>query len=362
MNRIMINSKNKSPWSAKVSNHLQIGGIETSVLDNGLGKGVRIAWINTGSPLRYKVVIDRGLDIADAFYSQHSLAWLSHAGVTFPMPDSDHGLEWLSTFGGGLLTTCGLSHIGGAETDEHGQRGLHGRISNIPAMIESVIQPDLPAGNLEMSITAVMKESKVFGSNLELRRTISSTLGSPQIKIHDTVTNHGNTSSPHMLLYHCNFGWPLVDEGTQIIYKGLCKSRSFKMDNEIFNEKVNYRICQKPLDAHRGSGEACGFIDVEADAKGICKVGLYNSKIGVAVAMEYNKKQLPWLTNWQHWGHGEYVTALEPGTNPPIGQSKAREQKQLIFLEPSESRSYELKISVLHRKSKSKNLHQLDNL
>ncbi len=343
----MANNKNKYPWQGKVSNHLQIGGIETSILDNGLGKGVRIAYINTGTPLRYKVVIDRGLDIADAFYNQYSLAWLSYAGITSPRPDCDHDLEWLSTFGGGMLTTCGLSHIGGPETDEHGQRGLHGRISNAPTMLESIIQPDLMSGNLEMSITAVAKESKVFGPNLERRRTISSVLGSPYIKIRDVVTNHGNASAPHMILYHCNFGWPLIDEGTQIIYKGVCKSRGSKMDNEIFNNNVNSKICQKPLDAHKGSGEACGFIDVEADSKGLCRVGLYNSKLNLAVAIEYSKKQLPCLTNWQHFGVGEYVTGIEPGTNPPIGQRKAREDKQLIFIEPGESRLYELQISVL---------------
>jgi hypothetical protein len=27
------------PWKDKVSNHAQIGGIETSVIDNGLGHG-----------------------------------------------------------------------------------------------------------------------------------------------------------------------------------------------------------------------------------------------------------------------------------------------------------------------------------
>ena len=69
-------------WQNKVNNYTQIGGIETSVLDNGPGKGTRIAWINTGAGLRYKVVIDRALDIVDAFYNQYSLAWLSHAGVT----------------------------------------------------------------------------------------------------------------------------------------------------------------------------------------------------------------------------------------------------------------------------------------
>ncbi len=246
-----------------------------------------------------------------------------------------------------MLTTCCLSHIGGPETDEYGRRGLHGRISNASAMLESIIQPDLVSGSLDMSITAIMKESKVFGPNLELRRTISSTLGSTQIRISDIVTNCGNFPTPHMLLYHCNFGWPLVDEGTKFVWKGLCKSRGSKMDNEIYNDKVDYKICRSLLNTHNGSGEACGFIDVEADIKGICRVGLYNSKLNLTVAMEYNKKQLPCLTNWQHWGAGEYVTGIEPGTNPPTGQRKAREDNQLILLEPGESRSYELAISVL---------------
>jgi hypothetical protein len=336
-----------SEWKDKIINHHQLGGIETAVLDNGLGNGVRIAWVNTGSGLRYKVMIDRALDIADAFYNQYSLCWLSHAGITLPRPNSDHGLEWLYAFGGGLLTTCGLTHTGGPESDEYGQRGLHGRISNLPAEVESIIQPDLAAGKLDMSITAVVKESKVFGPNLELRRTLASTLGSPQIRISDMVTNRGNTAAAHMMLYHCNFGWPLVDEGTQIVWKGSCSSRGAEMDNKVFNVNVNYKLCQKPLDSHRGSGEACGFIDVDADENGLCRTGLYNSRLGIAVAIQYSKKQLPWLTNWQHWGYGEYVTGIEPGTNPPIGQSKARQQNQLIILEPGQSREYELQISVL---------------
>ena len=36
-------------WHDKVSNHAQIGGIETSVLDNGPGRGTRVAWVNTGT-------------------------------------------------------------------------------------------------------------------------------------------------------------------------------------------------------------------------------------------------------------------------------------------------------------------------
>ena len=167
-------------WQGKVINLSQIGGIETSVLDDGPGRGTRVAWVNTGSGLRYRVAIDRGLDIVDAFHNRHSLAWLSHAGITAVRPDANKGLEWLWTFAGGLLTTCGLTHAGGPEIDEFGERGLHGRASNLSAQVESIVQPNLSTGTMEMSITAVVKESRVFGPNLELRRTISGTKPSPE--------------------------------------------------------------------------------------------------------------------------------------------------------------------------------------
>ena len=150
-----------------------------------------------------------------------------------------------------------------------------------------------------------------------------------------------------MILYHCNFGWPLVDEGVDIIYRGKCKSRGMDMDNELFNDRCNYKKCQKPLQSHKGSGESCGFIDVDPDKKGMCQAGLVNRKLPLALVIRYPKNQLPHLTNWQHWGPREYVCALEPGTNPPIGQGKAKEQNELIYLEPGEKRAYDLEISVL---------------
>ena len=347
----MAKDDKSQAWRDRVINTNQLGGIETSVLDNGPGRGVRVAWVNTGSALRYKVVIDRALDIADAFFNQHSLAWLSHGGVTAPRPDSNEQLEWLSTFGGGLLTTCGLSHMGVPDCDESGSRGLHGRISNLPATIESITQPDPQAGRMDMSITAVVKESTVFGARLELRRTISSTLGEPEIRIRDVVTNCGDTPAPHMMLYHINFGWPLIDTGTDILWKGNCHSRGTDLDNALFNDRHNYHKCLAPQESHRGSGESCAFIDVTPDNKGMCTVGLHNARLGLAVAIRFTKRQLPWLTNWQHWGFGEYVTALEPGTNPPIGQSAARKAKKLVILKPGQKRTYDLTLTAMTEKS-----------
>ncbi len=335
----------------KISNHAQMGGIETSVLDNGLGRGNRIAWINTGTGLRYKVVIDRGMDIAEAFYNQHSLAWLSHGGFIVPQPNSDRGIDWLKTFGGGLLTTCGLSHVGGPEKDEFGERGIHGNISNLPAEIVSIIQPDPVAGKMEMSITGIIKETKVFGPSLELRRTISGTLGEPTLKIHDEVINRGNTPTPLMLMYHFNFGYPMVDEGTKILWEGKWKPRFGDENAKIFKEGNDFKTCPSPLNEHLGTGEEVVFIDPNSDGSGMCMAGLYNAKIGLRVEIIFKKDQLPHLVNWQHWGKGEYVTGIEPATNPPIGQAQARANNELIFLESYETRSFDLEVKVFEKQN-----------
>lgn len=332
-------------WTDKISNHIQLGGIETSVLDNGPGRGTRIAWFNTGSGLRFKVVLDRAMDIAETFYNQHSLAWIGHPGITAPQPFSNRGADWLKTFGGGLLMTCGLSHVGGPESDEYGERGLHGEISNLPAEIESIIQPDPVMGQLDMSITGRIKETQALGPNLELKRTISATIGSSIIKIHDEVSNRGNQPAPHMLLYHFNFGWPLVDEGTEIIWEGKWHPREGNK-NQIFKEGNNFKVCPKPLDEHSGRGEEVALIDIEADAENISVCGLNNKSLGINIKLKFQKDQLPWLANWQHWGKGEYVCGLEPSTNPLSGQKKARELNELIFLQPGETKTYDLELSV----------------
>ena len=338
--------------SQMISNHAQVGGIETSVLDNGIGRGARIAWFTTGSGLRFKVLLDRGLDIGEAFYNEHSLAWLSNRGFMLPQPLADRGIDWLTTWGGGLLTTCGLTHVGGPESDEYGERGVHGPFSNIPAEIESIIQPDIHSGSRTMSITGIVKQARVFGPHLVLRRTISVDLGTSVIEIRDVVSNAGNTASPHMLLYHFNFGWPLVDQGTKILWNGKWSPRYDDGKNRMFNEHTDFKTCPAPMEEHNGSGEDVGIIDIDPDQTGTCTCGLHNERLNLAVSLQFSKQQLPWLTNWQHWGRGEYVTGLEPGTHPPVGQKQARADNTLIILQPGESRHYDVRLDVLSTEEK----------
>jgi galactose mutarotase-like enzyme len=332
-----------SHWTGKIANHKQLGGIETSVLDNGAGRGVRIAWMDTGTGFRYKVVIDRAMDIADAFYNQHSLAWISPVGITAPQPMSNHGIDWLRTFGGGLLATCGLDHVGGPEADESGDRGVHGFIGNLPAEIVSIVQPDLRSGSLNMSITGIIRQHKIFGPCLTLKRTISGRLGEAALQIHDEVINEGNTAAPLMLLYHFNFGWPLVDEGTDIIWKGTHRVAS---DPQLLGVK-DIKKCPLPLELHQGSGESVIYIDPEADAEHKVHCGLWNKERDLGLRITFDKRELPCLTNWHHFAEHEYVTGIEPGTNPPIGQKAARESNKLTRLAPGEKKEITLTLSIL---------------
>jgi len=334
-------------WQDKVSHVTQVGGIETSTLDNGLGRGSRIAWVNTGAGLRFKVALDRAMDIVDASYNQYNLSWVSRLGLTPPQPLSDQGIDWLRTFSGGLLVTCGLTHVGGPEEDEYGKRGLHDLISNTPAEITQIKQPNLFSNDKEMAITGVIKQGHPLGYSLELKRTIRCLLGEPTIYIQDEIQNIGNTVAPHMILYHFNFGWPLIDAGTRLLWNGEWQSRETGDANKIFKEGQDYKVCQAPREDHAAGGEEAAIINVEVEDDGLCHCGIYNEKLGFAVQLQFKKEQLPWLTNWQHWGKGEYVTGLEPGTNPPLGQKLMRERKELIILQPQEKKTYELQLTIL---------------
>src|SRR5688572_29267231 len=72
-------------------NPAQIGGIEAYQIDDGPGRGVRALCVNTGAGLRYRVLVDRGLDIDHASHNQHGLAFLTHAAVTRPTRAYDRG-------------------------------------------------------------------------------------------------------------------------------------------------------------------------------------------------------------------------------------------------------------------------------
>src|SRR5215204_1951267 len=163
----------------------QVAGIEPFVFDDGHERGVRALRVRTGTGFSFTVIPDRGLDIGAAEYNGMALAWSSPTGVVGPWYREPEGEGWLRSFHGGLLVTCGLQNVGPPGEIS----GLHGRISNTPASHVSREARWDQRGCCVLEARGEVRESRVFGANLVLRRTISARLGESLISIEDTVHN-----------------------------------------------------------------------------------------------------------------------------------------------------------------------------
>jgi len=319
----------------------QLAAIRRFVSDDGKGRGMRVFEVNNGSGLSFTVYPDRGMDIGPAFYKGTPLAWLSRNGETAPQFYDASGFEWLRTWGGGLLTGCGLANVGGPNTTSDGSHGLHGRLSHIPAEEVNTTENWTDKGSYVLSIGGRVRHSKVFGENLVVTRRIETALGEATITIRDTVENQGFAPSPFMLLYHMNLGWPLVDDGavletsphavtpqTPHAAAGLADWPRISAPIPGFNEQVFY---------HTLPAE---------DAQGLASISLVNRKLGLAFKVAYRTAELPYLIQWKMMGQGEYVVGLEPANCYPEGQDKMAQQGLLRHLEPGEKIETLVKVTI----------------
>ena len=324
----------------RVGDISQIGGVRMSELADGKERGVRVADFNTGSGLEFTVAIDRSMDITAASYKSQSLAWRSACGTVAPAFYEPQGLGWLRGYPGGLVVTCGLTHLGSPCVDKGEELGLHGRISYIPA--SNVLADGVWNGDeYDMWVQGRMRETAVFGPDIEMRRTISARLGEPRLVINDTVTNLGHERKEHMILYHCNMGFPLVDEGSKLVAPiSNCKPR----DAEAEVEGNLFDTFTAPI---AGFAERVYYIDMAEDDDGFVTAGMINRKHGLGVYMKYRKRELPRFIEWKMMGEGIYVVGMEPANCLVEGRDKERERGTLQFLEPGESREYHLEFGVL---------------
>lgn len=313
----------------------QLARIRTSVLDDGRCRGIRIADIDNGSGLRFTVLLDRGMDIGDASIDGIPVAHQTPVGPVHPSYYNADGINWLRSFGGGLLVGCGLRNVGIPSEGE----GLHGRLSNTPTEDVSISKVG-KNGRYELSVTGTVREVSFFGENLELRRTISTAMGDNSITVSDEVTNRGVRPSPLMLLYHINAGFPLLSEHS--VVEGNVKKTTPRTD-ESAKGLADWNVCQKPT---TGYVEQCFFHDVETDEDGMARMMLRNPDSGLAMEVAYRKAELPYFTQWKMMGEQEYVMGLEPANCHPDGQAAEKTNGTLKTLKPGETAGFKVVITL----------------
>ncbi|MCI5779778.1 MAG: aldose 1-epimerase family protein [Lentisphaeria bacterium] len=314
--------------SGRVGAMRQVAAIRRAVLDDGPGRGMRIIDVSAGGGLSFTVYPDRGMDIGEASYKGMPLVWLTPGSAT-PESYEPEQFNWLRTWGGGLLTGCGLLNVGGpCEAGE--SHGLHGRLSHLKAVDVNTEREWDGAGNYRLTVSGKVSHRRVFGEDLLLTRRISTVLGGNTLEIVDTVENAGFRTTPYMQLYHMNFSWPLVDE------------RSFLVAPEHPVMPQNDVAAAGLAQWDRMSAPTPGFVeqvfyhDLPADASGMAEMKLVSPTLKLAVRVRYSKASLPQFMEWKQMGQGEYVLGLEPGNCVPEGQVSNREKGLLKYLAPGE--------------------------
>lgn len=322
----------------------QIAHAKMSQLASGSEKGVDAIDFRTGSGLSFTVLPSRGLDIAYAEYQGIPLCWRSSTGDVHPAHYEPHGLGWLRSFSGGLLTTCGMRQVGVPSHDDDEELGLHGRVSHIPAK-NVWVDSRWEGHRYLLWAQGKVTETAALGENLSRTRRIWSELGSRTLHVEDIVENVGYQDSPHMYLFHINVGFPILAPGSEF----LAPSSQVTPRNEHAAENLNnYNFGEPPTADFQ---EQVYYHTMEADVHNHSHVALvnraFNNGQGIGVSVRYHKTQFPNFVQWKMCGEGTYVMGLEPSNCLVDGRAAAREEGTLQFIEPGGRRHYEVEIGVL---------------
>lgn len=318
----------------------QVGGVRRIELADGNERGIEAFEFRTGGGLDFTVLAGRGMDIGAVTYRSYPLAWISPTGVPAASYFEPEGLGWLRGFHGGLIATCGLTYAGAPGPDGDEDLGLHGRVSNIPAKNLSY-GASWHEDNYVMYAQGEMRESIVFGPNMVMTRRVSAILGHPMLHVQDIVENQGFAPQEHMIVYHCNLGFPLMDANTELI----APSAEVRGQTQYAQETIeSHASFADPGDV----GERVYYHRLNADEDGNTMVGVVNRELGagIGLAFTFNVNALPNLVQWKMPGQGTYVMGIEPANCLVEGRAKERERGTLQVLEPGESRTYDLTFNI----------------
>jgi hypothetical protein len=330
----------KSELLQLVGDIAQIADVRKSVLADGHATGVEVLDFTTGSGFGFTTAAGRSLDITTASYNGMPLSWRSSVGHIASQYYDQESAEWLRTYYGGLVATCGISYAGADCVDGDQELGVHGRIGAVPAERLS-FGGEWEGDEYVMWVSGRMREGGLFQDELQLDRKITTKLGSNSFTIHDKVTNIGWQTSPLMILYHCNFGYPVVAPGAEVVTPSATIT---PRDAAAEQDKETWYQMHEPT---KDYAEKVYYHDAMTDANGDTLIGIVNRGMGIGGYIRYNRGQLGNLIQWKQMGQGWYTCGLEPANCLVEGRAMHRAEGTLEFIDPQEEREFTLEIGVL---------------
>ncbi|MEK6249989.1 MAG: aldose 1-epimerase family protein [Planctomycetales bacterium] len=326
--------------------------IAKSTMQGGKQEGVDIIEVDNGK-LSFTVIPTRGMSVLGVTQGDIRLGWESPVQEVvhpkFIRLEDRGGLGWLEGFNEWMVR-CGLEYAGHPGNDPIATDGgtpkpqqltLHGKIGNIPASEVEVIVDEEPPHRIRVRGQVV--ERGFYGPQLELWTEISTVPGSSELRIDDIVINRGADEQEFQVIYHANYGRPLLEKGSQVI---VAAKRVTPFDNHAASDIDNYATYVGPT---KGFQEQVYLIEPFADERGKTIALLKNAAGDKGTAIRWSTEQLPYLTIWKNTAATQtgYVTGIEPGTGYPFNRRIERHFGRVPRLKPGQERRFSLEFTIL---------------
>lgn len=313
-------------------------------LRGGLSDGVDAIDVDNGQ-CQFTLLPTRGMAIWRATVDGLLLGWQSPLmGPVHPQfvsIEENGGLGFLAGFDE-LVARCGLYNNGAPELDQQGnvRYPLHGWVANRPAHRVEV-RSDSETG--ELIIEGEVDDSRFHLWKLRLISSIRTRPGEPGFRISDRVINLSGKAATAQILYHVNYGRPLLEKGSRLLAPIQTMS---PRDDRAAEGLDAWDTYEDPDPAYT---EQCYFCELVGAEDGYTQIMLQNAAADRGVRMRFRNDQLPCFTLWKNTAAEAdgYVTGLEPGTNFPNGRTFETEQGRVLKLPPHGYREFDLEIHGL---------------
>lgn len=314
----------------------------------GLSEGVIGISVRTGK-LNFTVLPTRGMGIWKAKLvgdeEVSSIGWESPVrGPVHPKFVNVYepsGLGWLDGFDE-LFVRCGLQSNGAPEFDKETGRltyPLHGLIGNRPAH-EVTLTVDSDAKTIKL--VGVVEETRFHFIKLRMTSTITAKFDGTSIHVQDEITNFSTKPAEIQMLYHINFGAPLLDAGSS------CVAPVKKLVPRNAHAATGIENWNSYGPPQEGFEEQVYFFEMLSDENKQTRTLLKNAHGRRGVSIKYSPDQLPCFSLWKNTAplSDGYVTGLEPGTNFPNPRSFEGEHGRVVKLAGGESHTLAVEMEI----------------
>lgn len=328
-------------------------------LVGGKQEGSELLLIQVGETA-LRISPTRGMGVIDACHAGVRFGWDSPVkeivNPAFINLEAFNGTGWLEGFNE-MVTRCGYQWAGHSGSDQGEMLTLHGRIQNTPASIVKLQVEDTPP--YRVTLSGRVDERCFKRTDFEVWMHLHITPGSNCIELVDELTNCSDYSSEYQVIYHNNFGTPLLEEGAKVLVaheelspfnrdavEGLDSWSDMPAPTLDFGEQV-FNI--KPLTDKDGWGWAM----------------LHGASKDKAVKVGFETETLPVMTLWKNTDTLKegYVVGLEPGTSFAYNRSLQRELGLVPSIAAGETKRFSLCFEMLvDSESVSKGISEIEAL